>query len=59
MLILASGKAYQLQVIHRKVEVASDPEHDKTIKMTCVPSESSDQPGQLPNLISHEETLGP
>ena len=53
MLILASGKAYQLQVIHRKVEVASDPEHDKTNKMTCVPSESSDQPGQP------EETLGP
>ena len=35
MLILASGKAYQFQVIHRKVEVAWDPEHDKTNKMTC------------------------
>ena len=25
-----------------------EPEHDKTSKMTCVPSEDSDQPGQYP-----------
>ena len=25
--------------------------HDKTNKMTCVPSEDSDQPGHPPNLI--------
>ena len=25
--------------------------HDKTIKMTCVPSEDSDQPGHPPSLI--------
>ena len=37
--------------------------HDKTNKMTCVPSEDSDQPGHQPSLISlrspHEETFGP
>ena len=26
-------------------------EHDKTNKMTCVPSEDSDQPGHLPSLM--------
>ena len=38
-------------------------EHDKTNKMTPVPSEDSNQPWQLPSLISlscpHEATLGP
>ena len=37
-------------------------EHDKTIKMTCAPSEDSDQNGHLPSLISlrylYEETMG-
>ena len=37
--------------------------HDKTNKMTCVPSEDSDQPGHPPSLISlrclSEESLGP
>ena len=28
-----------------------EPQHDKTKKMTCVPSEDSDQPGHLPSLI--------
>ena len=41
----------------------SEPQHDKTNKMACAPSEDSDQPGHLPSLISlrfpHEETLGP
>ena len=32
----------------RKIE----PHHDKTNKITCVPSEDSDQPGHLPSLIS-------
>ena len=40
-----------------------EPSHDKTNKMTCAPSEDSDQPGYPPSLISlccpHEETLGP
>ena len=28
-----------------------EPSHDKTNKMTCLPSEDSDQPGHLPSLI--------
>ena len=40
-----------------------EPQHNKTNKMTCVPSKDSDQPGHPPSLISlhsvHEETLGP
>ena len=28
-----------------------EPVHDKTKKMTCAPSEDSDQPGHPPNLI--------
>ena len=32
--------------------VENEPPHDKTNKMTCVPSEDSDQPGNLPSLIS-------
>ena len=40
-----------------------EPQHNKTNKMTCVPSEDSDQPGRPPSRISlpwvHEETLGP
>ena len=27
-----------------------EPTHDKTNKMTCAPSEDSDQPGHLPSL---------
>ena len=38
-------------------------QHDKTNKMTCAPSENSDQPRHPPSLISlrclHEEALGP
>ena len=30
---------------------AFEPPHDKTSKMTCEPSEDSDQPGHLPSLI--------
>ena len=29
----------------------NEPPHDKTNKMTCVPSKDSDQPGHLPSLI--------
>ena len=29
-----------------------EPPHDKTNKMTCAPSNDSDQPGHLPSLIS-------
>ena len=28
-----------------------EPQHDKTNKMTCAPSEDSDQPGHSPSLI--------
>ena len=28
-----------------------EPDHDKTNKVACVPSEDSDQPGHLPSLI--------
>ena len=31
--------------------VLNEPAHDKTNKMTCPPSEDSDQPGHLPRLI--------
>ena len=40
-----------------------EPAHDKTNKMTCAPSEDSDQPRHPPSLISLcylcEESLGP
>ena len=29
----------------------NEPPHDKTNKMTCAPSEDSDQPGHPPSLI--------
>ena len=35
---------------HRKLQ--NEPPHDKTNKMTCAPSEASDQPGHPPSLIS-------
>ena len=42
---------------------ANEPEHDKTNKMTCGPSEDSDQPGHLPSLVRLccllEESLDP
>ena len=41
----------------------NEPPHDKTNKMTCAPSEDSDQPGHPPSLISircpPKESLGP
>ena len=36
-----------------EIEVKSfEPQHDKTNKMTCVPSKDSDQPGHPPSLIT-------
>ena len=32
-------------------QIANEPPHDKTKKMTCTPSENSDQPGHPPSLI--------
>ena len=34
-----------------ETEKRNEPEHNKTYKMACVPSEDSDQPGHLPSLI--------
>ena len=31
-------------------DAQSDPHHDKTNKITCLPSEDSDQPGHPPSL---------
>ena len=43
--------------------ITFEQQHDKTNKMTHMPSKDSDQPGHSPSLISlccpHEETLGP
>ena len=42
--------------------ISFEPHQDKTNKITCAPSEDSDQPGHPPdqNLrCPHEETLGP
>ena len=43
--------------------ILSEPQHDKTNKMTCAPSKDSDQPWHWPSLISlrcpHEEFLVP
>ena len=33
-----------------KVVIITDPQHDKTYKITCVSSEDSNQPGQFWNL---------
>ena len=38
------------QALHT-LTTAYEPPHDKTNKMTCAPSEHSDQPGHLPSLI--------
>ena len=34
-----------------KLDLINEPHHDKTNKMTCAPSEASDQPGHPPRLI--------
>ena len=54
---------YDRNTDENDVKLPNEPPHDKTNKMTCAPSEDSDQPGHLPSLISlrcpHEESLGP
>ena len=47
--ILREGLGYTL---HRLGSVIIEPLHDKTNKMTGVPSEDSDQPGHPPRMIS-------
>ena len=52
-----SAEPWHIQIVK---SVIHEPPHDKTNKMTCAPSEDSDQPGHPPSLISpHEESLGP
>ena len=53
------GPGYPELIISK---LKNEPQHDKSNKMTCAPSEDSDQPGHPPNLIRvfpHEENLGP
>ena len=54
---------YMRHLIRKHVNIINEPLHDKTNKMTFVPSKDSDQPGQPPSLISlhcpHEDSLGP
>ena len=58
----SSPQAWNLHVLHTLGSI-NEPPHDKTIKVTCAPSEDSDQPGHPPSLISlpcpHEKSLGP
>ena len=42
-------KMYQLS--YHLLLFIHEPQHDKTNKMTCAPSEDSDQPGHPPSLI--------
>ena len=45
------------------MKILNEPLYDKTNKMTCAPSEDSDQPGHPPSLnglrCPHEESLDP
>ena len=43
------GKAFQHQ---SRAKLTTEPQHNKTNKMTCAPSKNSDQPGHSPHLIS-------
>ena len=57
-----SAKAF-LKIIIRISIIIIGPEHDKSNKMICAPSEDSDHPGHPPSLnclrCLNEETLGP
>ena len=48
--IINKGSSSKSKCCWRKAK-QTEPPHDKTIKMTCAPSEDSDQPGHLPSLI--------
>ena len=56
---LSAGRAARLALKNLPFE----PPYDKTNKMSCAPSEDSDQPGHPPSLTSlrcpYEETFGP
>ena len=49
-----NGHSYNLvgnTVPQLKLPITFEPAHDRTNKMTCAPSEDSDQPGHPPSLI--------
>ena len=54
---------YEILLRRHNTQTIFEPEHDKSNKITCTPSEDSDQPGHLASLSSlccpHEESLGP
>ena len=58
-----SSNLHNFSISNINVLAMYEPSHDKTNKMTCAPSEDSDQPGHPPSLISlhclHEEAVGP
>ena len=43
--------SWLLQVKRERYNAPNEPPHDKTKKITCAPSEDSDQPGHPPSLI--------
>ena len=70
MVLSACEKCKYSQICHRFIAgeckhliTLNEPVHDKTYKMSCAPSEDSDQPGYMSSLINlrcpHEEILGP
>ena len=50
LFLLVSGVGCCLLLLH-SLDFSFEPPHDKTDKMTCAPSEDTDQPGHLPSLI--------
>ena len=49
-----------IELVHHQDRSKYEPRHDKTQQNECAPSEDSDQPGHLPNLIrvSTEHSVG-
>ena len=48
---LSAATAMKAHLGYRLVTNGNEPHRDKTNKMTCAPSEDSDQPGHPPSLI--------
>ena len=55
--IQTSANKQRIHMKHDLIDKLYEPKHDKSNKMTCEPSEDSDQPGHPPSLISHHCTL--
>ena len=51
--LFSCGNKYSIRVNNSNMVCLKifGPQHDKTNKMTCAPSEDSDQPGHLPSLV--------